>query len=433
MNLLEPPAARPGRLLVAGLILGSALFEPPRPAAAATFPADSCARADVQAAIDAAADGDTVVVPPGTCSWTEGIAFNKAIHLVGQTPGAVTLLHDAGASYLFEVTESPVRSIEIANLRFVEASGSADAHLVVHPLAAGGRPVLVHDCYFETGGGLLRSIRWRPNRGVLWSNQFYSNREDDQAIVFVDDENSASWSTASTMGADDLDGEANVYVEDNLFLELYLQALDPDSNSRVVVRHNVFDNSGMASHGADTSLHGTRHWEIYDNTFLFTDHGDCSGMETLPLNWYFYIRGGTGVIADNTITDISSCAWGDKAEFTMTVQNIRRDAGPFPCWIGYPAPHQVGQSHDGMATVTDPVYIWGNTGVWRNDVVDYQPDECGNGQSVADYVQEGRDFVYGPRPGYAKYAYPHPLRSALFADSFESGDASAWSTAVGGP
>lgn len=393
----------------------------------ATRTAGSCSRADVEAAVAAAADGDTVVVPAGTCSWASGFAFSKGIHLKGVAHGAVTLVHDAGGDRLLEITEDDTHPTELSDLVFVEGTGTADSHLGVFSGAPGARPVLVHHCVFETDGGLLRSIRWAPNRGVVWGNEFTSNGEDDQAIVFVDDANAASWQTPSTMGTDDLDGESNVYVEDNVFREIPLQVLDPDSNSRVVIRHNLFEESGMASHGADTSVHGTRHWEVYDNVFTFTDHGDCDGSLTANLNWFYYIRGGTGIIADNVMPDISSCAWGDKTEIYMTVQNIRRNAGPYPCWTGYPAPHQVGQSHDGVSDVTDPVHIWGNTGGGTWGIGDYEPDECGNGQTVDDYIQLGRDVVLGPKPGYAKYIYPHPLRDELFRDGFETGDTGAWS------
>ena len=389
--------------------------------------AASCSQTDVAAAIGAASDGDTVVIPAGTCSWSSGVSFAKGIDLTGVSFGAVTLIHDAGSDYLLEVTEDDTHLTEISNLRFVEGTGSGDGHMAIYP---GNRPVLVHDNYFETNGGLLRSIRWVPNRGVIWSNEFFSNAQDDQAIVFVNNNDLQSWQTTSTMGIDDLTGESNVYVEDNVFRQIPWQTLDPDSNSRVVIRHNLFDESGLASHGADTSEYGTRHWELYDNTFTFTDHGDCDGSQTAPLNWFFYIRGGTGVIADNALPDISSCAWGDKTELYMTVQNIRRNSGPYPCWTTYPAPHQVGQSHDGISEITEPVHIWGNSGGGVSGVGDYEPDECGNGQTVTDYIQEGRDFILGPKPGYQKYTYPHPLRRSIFADDFESGDSSEWSVEV---
>jgi hypothetical protein len=40
----------------------------------------------------------------------------------------------------------------------------------------------------------------------------------------------------------------------------------------------------------------------------------------------------------------------------------------------------------------------------------FEPDECGKNQLVADYLQLGRDYFIAPRPNYQKFTYPHPLR-----------------------
>jgi hypothetical protein len=32
---------------------------------------------------------------------------------------------------------------------------------------------------------------------------------------------------------------------------------------------------------------------------------------------------------------------------------------------------------------------------------------------LANYIQAGRDYKLEPKPGYVKYTYPHPLRTAL--------------------
>jgi hypothetical protein len=129
------------------------------------------------------------------------------------------------------------------------------------------------------------------------------------------------------------------------------------------------------------------------------------------MNFWFYIRGGTGVITDNDFPLISSCAWGTKNTVSLQVQTIRRNAGQVPCWIGYPAPRQIGQGANGTL---NPLYIWNNTGTGADNIgiVDYNPDECGNNQRTADYVQSGRDWIPGPRPNYQKFTYPHPFRAS---------------------
>jgi hypothetical protein len=44
---------------------------------------------------------------------------------------------------------------------------------------------------------------------------------------------------------------------------------------------------------------------------------------------------------------------------------------------------------------------------------DYEPDEVGRNLRSADYIKLGRDYYVGvPKPGYTKYACPHPLRGA---------------------
>jgi hypothetical protein len=75
--------------------------------------------------------------------------------------------------------------------------------------------------------------------------------------------------------------------------------------------------------------------------------------------------------------------YGSKTDVNMTVMNLRRSAGPNPCWgagvpgVQYPCPRQVGMGHvtgkgvDGTGRSNDsityvgdsePRYIWNNRG-----------------------------------------------------------------------
>jgi hypothetical protein len=54
---------------------------------------------------------------------------------------------------------------------------------------------------------------------------------------------------------------------------MFLQAINLDDNSRTVVRYNTFNNSAIGSHGQETSPWGVRHYEIYNNDFVFTTSG----------------------------------------------------------------------------------------------------------------------------------------------------------------
>ena len=65
-------------LLMAALFLGFFVR-----AEAATITANSPSLADVSLAINSAANGDTVIVPPGTATWTNSLVFSKNITLQG--------------------------------------------------------------------------------------------------------------------------------------------------------------------------------------------------------------------------------------------------------------------------------------------------------------------------------------------------------------
>ena len=113
----------------------------------------------------------------------------------------------------------------------------------------------------------------------------------------------------------------------------------------------------------------------------------------------------------------------------MTVMNLRRNAGPNPCWGAgipgnqYPAPRQAGMGrvtgtagYDSITYVGDsePIYIWNITGPTSTiSITDYQSNGCSNPDTSTNYIQSGRDYFVGtPKPGYQKYTYPHPLRNS---------------------
>jgi hypothetical protein len=391
---------------------------------------------DTQAAINAAPTGSTVQIPNGSYTWTAAVTIpGKAIRLTAQSPGGATITNNSSVDGIILVTEAKTQSIEVSALRIVSGSPTGiqgtHHHLRVFH-SPGGKPVLLHDCYFETNGGaLVYGVEWLTNSGVIWNCQFASSYNFAGGIQFKTG-NNASWTTPSTMGMADKNGTANAYVEDCTFTGMYLGCVDFDDDSRVVIRHCTMDNSAIYCHGQDTSADGARHWEVYDNTFIYTASGSPPGFPkvTFPLNLqdWLTIRGGTGIIADNVFPNIlyKNCA------IQMNVYSINRSSHSIPCQTQYPAARQVGQTWigaggysypraptDGTGYSTDPIYIWGNTGTATLSPTfvglnQYSPDECGNGQLIADYVRAGRDYIVGtPKPGYAKYSYPHPLRNSL--------------------
>lgn len=393
---------------------------------AANIIAASCSTGAVQTAINSASNGDTVVIPNGSCTWTSGISTSKQITITGQTKGNVILTHNAGSGTLLALATGPSFSTVVSNLNFLVTGGTGNY------LSIGGsvtdKVPLVHNNYFNLPDfQLLHAIHLMRNGAVVYQNTFESltvrgslgsGGAGSGALDIVSGD-STSWTTASTMGTGDTNGTANVYIEDNVFTNIYLQAIDCSENARTVIRHNTFNDSGFVCHGADTGIYGARHTEVYDNTFVFHASGVINGITyPLAMNWWFYVRGGTGVITGNAMPNIISQMWGNKSEVNFIVQQLHRNAGPNACTTVYPAFHQIGQSHNGTSLFREPLYIWGNSGTGFPESPaksDYTPDECGHDYTTyttANWVQSGRDYITGSaKPGWTRYTYPHPLRA----------------------
>ena len=530
-------------ILLFGAVFGAA-------ARANTLNAASCNASDVQGAINSASEGDTVLIPAGTCTWTSGVTISgKGIILqgagsgrivatssttlaigtgtlaltisssrvdgtypLGPTSGQTLTVYELGTESnfmtgsvesfnsasgalvmsvtnaggscrsnslsnckrwlvstqsstviinnnstttpLFNITEDTGFDTSVSGIKV--AIGTGGAHVINWNYQSGGRPLLLHDCWIQNGTGTNPSgnaslINVNTLRGVIWNCSFDSSPPSmastgnvNGAISEQDDTNATgnSWTSSSQFGAKDTTGAGNLYVETNDF-HAFIFATNTDNNGRQVARYNLYDNSGMfGTHGADTSFYGQRYFEFYNNVGNFNGYNDGT---TFNIGRWFYIRGGTFVIHDNTIPNLVSTDYGTKQNLTMTVMNLQRVGGPDGCWgantsggAHYHAPRQVGYgyvtgagqspnsggiTHDAYTYVGDsePAYIWNNTSVplANVDVEDYgntASDSCeavngGSTDTSANYVVLNRDYFNGStaKPGYTPYTYPHPL------------------------
>jgi hypothetical protein len=369
---------------------------------------------------------------------------------VPQNPSTMTLLTNNNTTNtpLFSVAEDTSFHTSISN--FTVTAGTGNANVIVISNTAGGVPVLVHDMRI-TGNpnngsppsGNATMIMVNTLRGVIWNNSFDSNPFNIStlgAISVQDDANVTgnSWTSVSQMGALDTTGTSAVYSEDNNFHAMGFTT-STDDNGRAVWRYNLYDNSGVGTHGADTSNFGQRYFEFYNNNMVFEPYTDGT---TFNINTWFYLRGGTFLIYNNTISALISQDYGNKPDVNMTVMNLQRNAGPDPCWgagtsggADYPAPRQVGMGYvtgtgkDGLGQTKDPItyagdsepgYIWGNTRSPLNaQISDYGGSDCKSPDSSANYIGLNRDYFNGStaKPGWAPYTYPHPLRGSQTAAS----------------
>ena len=360
--------------------------------------------------------------PTGTRTWMEGTVSSYSgatlVMDITSTGGsgthplwivisqaATTVTNNAGGSYLVDLTESTSGYLGVTGIKFVAGTGT-NYMLHKNGRTASGYPILLWNCSVETNAN--PGLRDEASRGVIWNCSFASF-PFSMAPVAIEIKGGPSWDAASTIGAADIGGVNNLYVEDTDF-HAYLNATDNDDYGRSAWRRCVFNNAGFGTHGADTSSVGSRHFEVYESEFVFNGYNDGN---TFNMNWLFYIRGGTYVITDNVMPAVTSTDYGTKTAVNMTVQNLRRNAGPYACWAGgYPAPHQVGYGHNGASQIAEPAYIWNNTGGFNIGLSDYSPDECSGGPAVSTFIQASRDYYTSAKSGYTKYTYPHPLRAS---------------------
>jgi hypothetical protein len=308
---------------------------------AATVTAQSCSDVDVQIAINAAQDGDTVAVPKGTSVWKRTVtvgtqtawtppAWNtKALVIRGAgadstiiidsipTPAATgnprgTMLDIAtklgGFTRLTGMTfnSSVYTNLDpsVYNPAMISVSGYSHTwrldhmHLIVgvgNGITTGGSTygVIDHNT-FDLIGWHFGMYIFHPN----WNQQ--SNGD-------------GSWADSLYAGT-----EKAVYIEDNVFnASPYAAAIDGWSGGRAVFRYNTLHNATIANHGTDSPgrLRSMRAMEIYNNTVTLNDSAQ-----------YYYVgqlRGGTFIVFNNTITSIFPGAF--------TIENYR-DYDTFDPW-----------------------------------------------------------------------------------------------------
>jgi hypothetical protein len=385
--------------------------------------ADGCSQQEVQKAIDAASDGDTVLVPAGSAAWTT-LQENRPAVVISRKgrekrislQGAgidKTVITDATGSQCFQVviktSEAGIysgvkdKAFRITGFTFKGRGGDALMS------TTGYTNWRIDHCRFENSG---RSL-WVSGIGLIDHCTF--DKKDNGQSVFVShmdfagqEHGDGSWSSPLSLGT-----EKAVYIEDCTFKYDAQQpnaALDGCFGARVVLRHNTLVNAFIAVHGTETSGRGRsiRSYEIYDNSFTLE----------VPREHFtaIFLRGGTGAIFNNKLI-------GGYRAFVLATNYRSRDS--YAPWgkcdgsnkwdgnqesNGYPAIDQVGRSTDsgpGTPQQHDPLYEWNNTLNGANADI-----AVSGGPEVQAHIKQGRDYHNDTsRPNYAPYVYPHPLAS----------------------
>ncbi len=272
----------------------------------------------VVAAINGAADGDTVQVRAGTATWSSTLTITKAITLKGAGIGQTIILDNApGSAALILLQGVANKTSRLTGFEFRDGGRTGQGSVIyLQSNGYDGRRMRVDNNKFDH----LKAFAIRPEGivGVIDHNQFYATPTNIFIYIFhqfigvnpVYSDN--SWATPINWGSENF-----LFVEDNHFeYDTSFYAInDGFGGGRVVFRYNMVVNGWFEQHGTESGgrARGGRGGEIYGNTF------DCKNAVASTLT---NLRSGTWLIHNNTAIN---CEANGGPAFTATAY---RNIGP---------------------------------------------------------------------------------------------------------
>jgi hypothetical protein len=356
---------------------------------------------EIKNKLTSAQNGDTVIIPAGTLIVNEQITVNGSINIIGAGIDTTiiysSLTDDSNAPIRIVGTEgTPFRITGITFKGRSTSMADADNHsdfLIIDGTCKNWR---IDHCKF-TNGGYYGVFIIGYTYGVVDHCEFINAANDG---LHISDRpgnpiGSDSWNRPSSLGTDKA-----IYIEDCNFVFDHKGngAVEAEYGARYVFRHNIVstttsrDASPPYQNPTQCDAHGNTQWgrgtfsvEIYENTLSSTD------------TYYgIYIRGGTGVIFNNTLTGVFHLpiVFTDYNSFMYT--DTTTLCGFVAC--DYPAPDQVNN-----------FYIWNNT-LNGSIIADSTPAPYVINRGLdRTHIQKNRDYFDAVMPGYTSYKYPHPL------------------------
>lgn len=272
------------------------------------FLADTCERAEVQAAIAAALaqSGGTVRIPDpavASCDWSSAIEVDASkvpLHIQGKSEESTHIRAPEGA---FVLTGAPGLALSLSHLKLSDGacSGSCDAMVAV----GGSDQWRVHHLRLETTGALTRLFRTSGNTAGLVDHITVRGSTPSE-FVTIDGEDWSEWKTKVDLGS-----AAQVYIEDCdiAFTDAWEgRPFDGERGGRAVIRHNTIKNQILGNHGFDTG--GTASMlsvVAYGNAFVIDDD-DSAPWSSKTWARFAHFRGGTGLLYGNT-WNVGSDIW----------------------------------------------------------------------------------------------------------------------------
>ena len=365
--------------------------------------AASLSPADVQAAVNAAEPGDTVVLPAGTYN-----GFNTQINM----PNGISIRGQGKNSTILRETynNGDYHVVFAVNYDNTESSYPIKFHdFTIHGNNAQRRDfgifvkgddvedIQVYNMgFYNFGYAAIYLGGWI--RGVIYECDFIDNwwpglGYSVSVVMEVTGDNGQGewvWNQYPSNTDPGWGGKEFVFIEDCYFSG-GRHYVDATYGGRYVFRYNALDENHIGDsnyaahinthHGANVPFYGARAIEVYHNTINIGHYEDG-----------IVLQSGDALIWNNSVYGIISGKHGIMLAPGGCTQN--------------PADYPV----EAQPRMT---YIWSNTENNEDSDWDEWPTaDPGVGNYCPELVQKDRDFFLMPKPGYTPYPYPHPLRTS---------------------
>ncbi len=284
------------------LILASLLLLP-LSTFGATINAASASRADVGTAVAAASNGDTVVIPAGTATWTSMLAVSKAITLQGAGKSSTVIQDGIASGALIEWTLVSNQNSRMTGIGFENNGRASTAFggVVAVYGGYGSERMRVDNCRFSNLDGV--SVFTIDTLGVIDSCNFENSSAKIFVYVYHENWGGYTFSDGSFADPPGFGQETWLFIESNTFAytgSTFYAVTDAYRGARYVARYNTVTNAWWEAHGTDSGgrRRGTRAMEIYGNTHYY----NAGGVHDYLVNF----RSATGLIWSNTASGYSS-------------------------------------------------------------------------------------------------------------------------------
>jgi hypothetical protein len=372
--------------------------------------------------IDQAADGDTILVPPGICIIDKTIVFSKNITLKGAGIDKTIIISNftefnTQPFYFIGSSSSVPDSFRVTGMTFKSEISDNDSNFIY--IDGNSKKFRIDHCKFTLGGA--HSIMIDGDTYGVIDHCIFDNDSQESISIRNTVEQDNIWSAAPSMP---MAANEAVFIEDCEFnfITKGTHAVTSVNGAKFVFRYNTVNskiNGALVdAHGNFENDRSNYSAEVYNNIL--------NNLHTSQyISYGIYIRGGKAIICDNVLNG--------RFSYPVTLTNYRS----WTSSLQYPSAGAYVDPDDGR-TYNPNITTWVNarslsdsirdTYCWNNRLTGRMidpADPAGNSMAVNNaavdvsvlkrgydnlHITLGTDY-YQSNPGYSKAAYPHPLNT----------------------